>query len=204
MLFILGQGLILGFAYVAPIGMQNLFVINTAAGGRTAEAFLVASATILFDILLALACFVGIGILIDTLPFVRQGTLAVGCVAVCWIGYTLFTAAPSVGNPREEAVPLVKTLGACFAVTWLNPQAITDGSLLLGGYNASVPDAFEYVFILGFCLASALWFLTLASVTVVFRRRLNPRVLVSINRLCGILLVLFALKLGYGFIVSIL
>lgn len=27
------QGLILGLAYVAPIGMQNLFVINTAAAG---------------------------------------------------------------------------------------------------------------------------------------------------------------------------
>lgn len=31
------QGLTIGFAYVAPIGLQNLFVINTALTQKRAE-----------------------------------------------------------------------------------------------------------------------------------------------------------------------
>lgn len=36
------QGLTMGLAYVAPIGMQNMFVINTALTQRRSRAYLTA------------------------------------------------------------------------------------------------------------------------------------------------------------------
>lgn len=55
------QGLTMGLAYVAPIGLQNLFVINTALSASRPRAFGTAAIVIFFDITLALACFFGIG-----------------------------------------------------------------------------------------------------------------------------------------------
>lgn len=47
------QGLALGLAYVAPIGMQNLFVINSALTQPRWRALLTALIVIFFDITLA-------------------------------------------------------------------------------------------------------------------------------------------------------
>lgn len=49
------QGLTLGLAYVAPIGMQNLFVINSALTQPRWRALLTALIVIFFDITLAMA-----------------------------------------------------------------------------------------------------------------------------------------------------
>ncbi len=51
------QGLTLGLAYVAPIGMQNLFVINSAMREKLWRVAATAFIVIFWDISLALACF---------------------------------------------------------------------------------------------------------------------------------------------------
>ena len=53
------QGLTMGLAYVAPIGMQNLFVINSALTRTRRNALITAVIVIFFDIVLSLACFFG-------------------------------------------------------------------------------------------------------------------------------------------------
>ena len=64
------QGLTMGLAYVAPIGLQNLFVINSALTQSRHRAFLTALIVLFFDISLVLACFFGIGAqLYDENPF---------------------------------------------------------------------------------------------------------------------------------------
>jgi arginine exporter protein ArgO len=61
MVYTLLQGFIFGIAYVAPIGIQNLFVINTATNNDYKYVLKVTFAVIFFDISLALACFIGVG-----------------------------------------------------------------------------------------------------------------------------------------------
>ena len=51
------QGLSLGLAYVAPIGVQNLFVINAGLSLPRAAAYRTALIVIFFDVTLALAGF---------------------------------------------------------------------------------------------------------------------------------------------------
>ena len=72
------QGLTFGLAYVAPIGMQNLFVINTALTQPRRRAFLTALIVIFFDITLALACFFGVGALMERFQWLRMLVLLVG------------------------------------------------------------------------------------------------------------------------------
>ena len=55
------QGLTMGLAYVAPIGVQNLFVIHSALAHPRRRALATAGIVIFFDVTLALACFFGAG-----------------------------------------------------------------------------------------------------------------------------------------------
>lgn len=66
------QGLTMGLAYVAPIGLQNLFVINTALTQSRRRSFVTALIVIFFDISLALACFFGVGALMEQFPWVQR------------------------------------------------------------------------------------------------------------------------------------
>ena len=72
------QGLALGLAYVAPIGMQNLFVINSALTQTRLRALVTALIVIFFDVTLALACFFGIGLVMQKYPPVQLGILRAG------------------------------------------------------------------------------------------------------------------------------
>ena len=195
------QGLLLGLAYVAPIGIQNLYVINAAVLQGRKRAFEVALVTIFFDISLALACFFGVGILIDTFPMFKGITLLLGSIAVVSIGIVLIRSHPQISSDLDtENRSLLNIAGTCFAITWFNPQAIIDGSLLLGGFRASLPYGMANYFILGVCMASITWFLSLVTVTLFFRSRFNSVIMKRINILCGSIIIFYGLKLGYCFI----
>ncbi|MCJ7689057.1 MAG: LysE family transporter, partial [Clostridiaceae bacterium] len=134
------EGLLVGFAYVAPIGTQNIFVINTAIRKSRLRTYKVAFITIFFDISLALSCFFGMGALMENFKFLKMLILLIGSIAVIYIGIGLVRQVPK--GLSEETVDvnksIIKIIWTCFAVTWLNPQAIIDGSLLLGPMRASL------------------------------------------------------------------
>jgi L-lysine exporter family protein LysE/ArgO len=84
------QGFMFGIAYVAPIGAQNLFVINTAINSKDIKYLLkVVLVVIFFDISLALACFIGIGIIFDILPILKIIILFIGFVIISFMGIRL-------------------------------------------------------------------------------------------------------------------
>lgn len=194
------QGFLLGLAYVAPIGMQNIYVINSAIRSRKLRAYQVAFITSFFDISLALACFFGVGLIMDKVPFLRYFIMAVGSVAVIYIGYSLIKSVPSIDEEVDVDQPIAKVVWMCFAVTWLNPQALIDGSLLLGGYKASLPYFASRLFISGVATASLSWFLILTTVIIVFKKAIGEKILRYINIVCGAIIIFYGLKLGYSFI----
>ena len=190
----------LGLAYVAPIGMQNLYVINTAVSMKRIRAYQVAFITIFFDISLAIACFFGMGLLMDQFALLKKGILLVGGAAVIYIGINLVRSVPQIDQGVHVNKTLLETIAVCFAVTWLNPQALIDGSLLLGGFRASLPVESSQLFIYGVCAASFMWFMGLATVTSVFRSMINSKVLRWINWICGSIIIYYGFKLLYDFI----
>lgn len=83
------QGLSLGLAYVAPIGMQNLFVINSAMSQKLRCATATALIVIFWDISLGIACFLGAGALMEAFRGYRK-------LFSVWVRCLLFTSAPGL------------------------------------------------------------------------------------------------------------
>lgn len=196
---VLLQGLLFGLAYVAPIGTQNLYVINTATTQSRFKAYQVALITVFFDISLAIACFFGVGILIDKFEILKMGILLLGGAIVTYIGIGLIKSTSKLTTSEVVETTLIKTIISCFAVTWLNPQAIIDGSLLLGGFRASLDADMAKYFILGVCVASFTWFFTLATFITRFKEKMH-RIIKWINLICGSILVFYGLKLMFSFV----
>lgn len=192
------QGLALGLAYVAPIGMQNLFVINSALTQTRLRALVTALIVIFFDVTLALACFFGIGLVMQKYPPVQLGILLLGGLVVVYIGVSLLkSSVRQIGGAQQ--MPLGKTVWAACVVTWFNAQAVIDGTMLLGAFKASMTEAQSLHFLFGVLSASCLWFITLAMVVSLAGSLVMPRVLGVINKICGAVIAVYGLRLLWHF-----
>ena len=194
------QGLTMGLAYVAPIGLQNLFVINTALTQSRRRAAATALVVIFFDISLALACFFGIGALMEQFPWVQKLVLLAGSVIVIVIGAGLLRDRGTLDTSADVNLPLRQVVATAFVVTWLNPQAIIDGTMMLGAFRVTLPAEQSLAFMAGVASASCLWFLGLTVFITLFRHKFNDRVLRAINVVCGAVIIFYGLKLLLSFI----
>ncbi len=194
------DGLLLGFAYVAPIGMQNLFMINTALTQNKTRTYLTAFIIMFFDITLAVACFFGIGAIMAASFWLEFVVLGIGSIIVLWIGFSIFRSKGSLKSDKDVNIPLIKVISTACVVTWFNPQAIIDGSMMLGAFRASIPGGDGLIFIAGVSIASALWWLFIATLGRLFSDKLNEKSLRIINIVCGAIIMFYGAKLFLSFI----
>lgn len=80
---------------------------------------------------------------------------------------------------------IAQTITTACVVTWFNPQAIIDGTMMLGAFRVTLPEAQSLTFIAGVVTASCLWFTGLTLMILVFHDRLEAVFLRRVNILCG-------------------
>lgn len=195
------QGLTIGLAYVAPIGLQNLFVINSALTQKRGRAYLTALIVTFFDVTLMLACFFGVGALMERFRWLQLAILLVGSVIVCWIGIGLLRSKATLDTSRANVdLPILKLAGKACVVTWFNPQALIDGTMLFGAFHASLPAGLEVPFVLGAGSASIFWFFGVTTLISLFSAKFSDKVLRVINIVCGCVIIFYGLKLMYNFV----
>lgn len=194
------QGLTMGLAYVAPIGLQNLFVINSALTHTWRRALLTALIVIFFDVTLALACFFGIGAIMQRYEWLQMVILFAGSLIVIYIGIGLLRAKVEEIDRSKSASSIQKTISSACVVTWFNPQAIIDGTMMLGAFHVTLPAAKSIPFISGVAVASCLWFTGLTLIISIFSNRFSTKVLRVINLICGIIIIFYGCKLLFNFL----
>jgi L-lysine exporter family protein LysE/ArgO len=195
------QGLTMGIAYDAPIGLANLFVINSALTQSRKKSLLTAIIIIIFDVSLAFACFFGIGAIMKKFEWLQLIILLVGSLIVIYMGINLLRSQTTdISAEATTEMTLFKTISSAFVVIWFNPQAIIDGSMMLGAFQVTLPSYSHPIFIAGVGIASALWFILLSIIVSKFKDKFNAKVLRIINLVCGIIIILYGGKLFWNFI----
>lgn len=194
------QGLTMGLAYVAPIGLQNLFVINTALTQPKSRVYLTALIVIFFDVTLGMACFFGIGAVMQSSKLLEMAILLIGSIIVIWIGIGLLRAKDTMDTSTKVDIPILKVISTACVVTWFNPQALIDGSMMLGAFKATLPEGTDAFFVGGFASASVLWFLSVSTVISLFSAKFSDKTLRIINIICGAVIIFYGLKLFRNFI----
>ena len=198
------QGLTMGLAYVAPIGMQNLFVINSALTNKRKRALLTALIVIFFDITLSLACFVGIGTIMQKFKWLQMVILCVGSLIVIYIGISLLRAKTQDLEKDQPTMSIKKTISSACVVTWFNPQAIIDGTMMLGAFHVTLAAGQETPFITGVACASFSWFIGLTFLISLISSKFNAKVMRWINIVCGVIIIGYGIKLFVSFVQMLL
>ena len=194
------QGLTMGLAYVAPIGLQNLFVINTALTQPKSRVYLTALIVIFFDVTLGMACFFGVGAVMTAFPLLEKVILLVGSAIVIWIGLGLVRSHDTMDTSTKVDIPILKVISTACVVTWFNPQALIDGTMMLGAFKATLPPGMDLFFVAGFASASVLWFTGISTVISLFSAKFTDKTLRIINVVCGAVIIFYGFKLLWSFI----
>jgi L-lysine exporter family protein LysE/ArgO len=146
-----------GLSLIIAIGSQNAFLLQQGLrGGAVAPLVVICAVSDLVLIGLGVS---GIGVVLKQWP-TAMGAVGVGG-GLFLLGYGALAARrafrPSVMAVGEEQTPLRKAVLACVGFTWLNPHVYLDTVLLLGSVAVAHGDG-RWLFGLGACIASAVWF----------------------------------------------
>lgn len=187
-------GFFAGLGLIVAIGAQNAFVLRQ--GIRREHVATVVAICILSDWILIPAGTLGIGAIVERLP--------VALVVLKWLGgaYLLWFA---LGSFRSAAHPKALAEGAprstasvaatALALTWLNPHVYLDTVVLLGNLANQHGDG-RWIFTLGACTASLLWFTGLGFGARALAGPLGrPRVWQIIDVVIGVVMVALAVVL---------
>jgi L-lysine exporter family protein LysE/ArgO len=163
-------GLLLGFSIIISIGAQNLFVIQQAM--RDEYTYITATVCFLSDFLLIVLGAAGVSALIIQFPVVKFTLLIFGVGFLGWYGVKALhrgirgtmvsKAIDEEGVVATNSLLKIILLGLSFSL--LNPAAIMDTVVIIGGNATHYAQMDRYVFLAGTITASLIWFFSLASI----------------------------------------
>ncbi len=116
------------------------------------------------------------------------------------MGISLVRAHDTMDTSTKVDIPILKVIAQACVVTWFNPQALIDGSMMLGAFRASLPGAKGTLFIIGVSIASMCWWLGLSTVVSLLSTKITDKMLRVVNVVCGIIIMFYGCKLAWSFI----
>ncbi|WP_295728901.1 LysE/ArgO family amino acid transporter [uncultured Limosilactobacillus sp.] len=187
------QGLLIGLAFVAPIGMQNIYVFNNGLSYRLSRALLYTFLVWLFDALFCFAAFYGIGAIVNRNQIVKIIIMVIGGGLTVYIGWNIIRSANQRALTSDNHhITIKQAIMTAIVVSWANPQALIDGTMMLGASRGTLTTAESIFFIIGVITSSFVWDLGMTSAFNLLRYRMPAKLLVWINLISGVIV------LGYG------
>lgn len=190
------RGILVGFAFVAPIGMQNIYMFNNALSNKMSKALLYNFLVWFCDALFSFAAFYGIGALISANEIVKIIVMLVGGALTSYIGFNIIRSAKqtAIGSDSKKQT-LKQALMTALIVSWGNPQAIIDGTMMLGASRATLTFEQSILFITGVVTASFIWDHGITIGFNLLRDKLPKKFLLAINLISGIIVAIYGLYL---------
>ena len=190
------RGILIGFAFVAPIGMQNIYMFNNALSNKMSKALLYNFLVWFCDALFSFAAFYGIGALISANEIVKIIVMLVGGALTSYIGFNIIRSAKqtAIGSDSKKQT-LKQALRTALIVSWGNPQAIIDGTMMLGASRATLTFEQSILFITGVITASFIWDHGITIGFNLLRDKLPKKFLLAINLISGIIVAVYGLYL---------
>ena len=156
------SGFSLSFSLILAIGPRNAFVLRQ--GLLRKHVFPIAVFCATSDIILILLGIFGFGFIISDFDDLSQYMFIIGGI---WLsGYGIlrlkgaYMADSFLEASNEEESDLKLALTNCAVLTWFNPHVYIDTLILIGTVSIRFEDTIQFG--LGACLASVLFFFSLA------------------------------------------
>lgn len=205
-LVIIPVGAIIGILVAAPVGPVNVLCIQRAIERGFFGGVAAGIGAMLGDGLIALFASLGVGAISDLMKDYHTAIQAVGGLALAAFGLKLYFTAPRIEPARvdrdrpETLRDFVWDIPQTFFLTITNPGAVLGLFAIFGGVSSFVQvrgyiDALTMVAsIMGGSLA---WWIFLSNMIGRIRHRIDGATLGMINRVAGVLLIVFGCVLMF-------
>ncbi|WP_367606857.1 LysE/ArgO family amino acid transporter [Legionella sp. W05-934-2] len=191
-------GFILGISLIISLGPQNLFLIRQ--GVLKQHALVSATACFVCDIILIGGSITGLHHVLEQHPSLTFWLTLAGSVFLLIYGSKSIRGAITQSGPKQTNTEngessYWKIIFLALGFSLLNPQAIIDSMIIIGG--GSVPySAHITTFLIGVLTASFLWFFLLTLTAYHFSDFLiQDKIWGGLQLLSGILMIVIAIKL---------
>lgn len=199
------RGILLGLAVAAPVGPIGVLCIQRSLAGGFWMGFSGGIGTAVADALYAALAAAGFAVLLGgnlgmagPVP-VQQILQWGGALFIAWLGWRTFssapvaegtTNAPLMGNP-------LRLFAVTFALTMSNPATILSFAALFAGLGLAADPTLGAAAsaVAGVFIGSLLWWALLSGGIAALRHRAGAEMRRWINRIAGMVLILFAIAL---------
>lgn len=191
------NGLMLGLSLIASLGPQNVFLIRQ--GVMRKHATLSAIVCFVCDVLLVTASVVGLHRILDAHQSLRFWLALSGAAFMLYYGLHALRRSMKVNNKgvqtHQGLISRWQIIFLALGFSLLNPYAIVDTFLLIGGSSSQYPDH-QQAFLFGVLTSSLIWFSALTVATYYFAPVLQKaKAWKRIERFSGLLMAALSIKL---------
>jgi len=190
------QGIIIGVALAAPIGPISIISIRKSLTDRFLASIAVALGAATADAIFGLIAAFGVTTISSFLIHYQKFIRAIGGIFLAYLGAQTLQTTRIHATPTNKKQSLLTTYLSITVLTLTNPITILAFGALFTVFGldelmTSTPAALQLV--VGVFCGSAAWFIFLSAFIHFFKSRWKPGTLGLINRISGILLIIFGL-----------
>ena len=197
MIYIVIQGLFIGFLSSAPMGPVGMLCVQRTLNEGKKEGLITGLGAVVGDMLIAiLAVVAALGLGFNT-EFIQQheGPLkVVGSIVLIVFGYITFNKNPSknLTKLKEKTISYWKLFVSSLILTISNIATLFLYIALFARFNvidATKPFGYDMITIFFIGVGAMLWWLLVTYFVNKLRRRFNPRGLQIFNKIIGLILI---------------
>jgi len=190
------KGIIIGFALALPIGPVGILCIRKTITRGHLPGMIIGFGAATADAMYGCVAALGLTFISDLLVTQHMWLRLIGGAFLLYLGIKTFLTHPVEEMPQANGRGLLGTYVSTLLLTLANP--ITIFAFLgvfaaLGLRNGNLGYGSAATLVSGVFLGSALWFFTLSYGVTLFRKKINSTGLGWINRISGLLIILFGI-----------
>lgn len=196
---LLVKGVVIGLIFGIPVGAVGTLVVQKTLEGGFSAGLFTGLGSVSADILYACAGIFGISLLTDFLQKYEVPVSLTGACLIIVYGVLIFRK-KNVSQDRSVRKlnrAAAKGYTSAFAIAVINPATIVSFMVAFSAFGITgkytLRGGLQLVF--GIFSGTSLWWILLSALVSRFKRRMTDRIYGRMNRILGILMILFGMAM---------
>ncbi len=188
------KGVIIGFALALPIGPIGILCVRKTATEGHFSGMVVGFGAATADAVYGFIAAFGLTVISDALLEKQMWFRLIGGAFLCYLGVKTLLAKPAENSQGTNGKGLLGSYVSTFLLTLTNPLSIIAFIGVFAGFglrNTALSAGSAATLIAGVFLGSSIWFFLLSYGITLFREKINSTGLGWVNRISGLLIIMF-------------
>jgi threonine/homoserine/homoserine lactone efflux protein len=192
-------GFFIGLIAAIPVGPVNLLVVRRSLAYDPLHGFMSGLGAVLADALYASITAFGFTAIAQLIEGHSTTLQIVGGLMLFFFGARMYIAPPELRIDDDDkdgkALPLLRAMMSTFALAVTNPATMLAFTAMFAGVAGLVGHAASFYgaafLVVGVVAGSTFWWFTLTTITGLFHRHIDERVMTIINKVSGVVITAF-------------